>query len=197
MVEYCRSAFTRGTFLVGELRDLSAHERGRYDVVVAGSNLLDVATHEERPHVLAELRRVLADGGVLYFSTHNRNSSDALRQARSGPELRLTASPLRLLRALASYAVGTVNHIRLARHQRFETDYAIINDSAHRFGLLHHYITRAAQERQLEQARFEVVAVYGMDGRRLAATDGDAQFTELHFVARAAGTPELSSPEAN
>lgn len=187
MVEHCRSTFSQGTFLVGELGDLLGHAQASYDVVVAAANLLDVATHDERPRVLAGLRRVLAPGGVLYFSSHNRNSTAALRQAAHGPTLRLTRSPYRLMRSVAAYVVGTVNHHRLARHQRFESEYAIINDSAHRFGLLHHYITRAAQERQLAEAGFELVAVYGMDGRRLAPSDDDAEFTELHYVARAGG----------
>jgi len=185
MIEHCRAVFPTGTFLVGDMRDLHEHESGSYGVVVAAANLLDVATHDERPRVLAELRRVLAGGGVLYFSTHNRNSTEALLQARRGPLLSPSRSPYRLLRRLASYAVGTVNHRRLARHQVLEPDYAIINDSAHRWSLLHHYITRDAQTRELAAAGFELVAVLGMDGRRLDASDDDTRFTELHYIARA------------
>lgn len=185
MVEYCRSAFPGATFLVGDMRDLSAHERGSYDVVVAGANVIDIAGRDERPHVLEELRRVLAAEGLLYFSSHNRNSRDAVRAARHGPSLRLSASPRRTLRALAGYLLGTRNHRRLARHQRFEDDYAIINDSAHRWSLLHHYITRDAQRRELEAAGFVLVSVRAPDGRRLDPEDDDGAFTELHYVARA------------
>lgn len=185
MVEYCRSAFPRGTFVVGDLLDLSGYDSGRYDVVVAGANVLDVASHEERPHVVAELRRVLARDGVLYFSSHNRNSTEALRQAQRGPRLRLEKRPARLGRGLAAYVQARINRRRLARHQRFEPDYAIINDSAHRWSLLHHYTTREAQERELVDAGFELVAVYGMDGRRLEPSDDDSSYTELHYVARA------------
>jgi SAM-dependent methyltransferase len=185
MVEYCRSTLTKGTFLVGDVHDLSAHEPESYDVVVAGANLIDVATHAERPRVLAEIRRVLPRGGLLYFSSHNRSSTDALEQARHGPSLRLRGRPYAVLRALLAYVVGALHHRRLARRQVFEADYAILNDSAHHFGLLHHYITRAAQERELEETGFELVAVHGMDGRRLAPGEDDAQFTELHYTARA------------
>jgi SAM-dependent methyltransferase len=185
MIEHCRATFATGTFLVGDLRDLAVHESGSYAAVVAGANLIDVATHDERPGVLAELRRVLATDGLLYFSTHNRNSTDALRQAHRGPTLRLVRSPSRLLRLVAGFAVGTVNHRRLARHQVFEPEYAIINDSAHRWSLLHHYITRDAQVRELATCGFEVMSVRGTDGAVLRPSDPDAQFTELHYLARA------------
>ncbi len=185
MVEFCRSEFPTGDFRVGDLGDLSAHADGSFDGLVAGANVLDVATHDERPRVLAELRRVLVDGGVLYFSTHNRNSVDALRQAQHGPSLRLVRSPRLQLRSLASYVVGRVNHHRLARHQVFEPDYAIINDSAHRWSLLHHYISRDAESRELAACGFEVVSVHGADGGLLRPADDDSRFTELHYVARA------------
>jgi SAM-dependent methyltransferase len=185
MVEHCRAAFPTGTFLVGDLRDLDVHETASYAAVVAGANLIDVATHDERQGVLGELRRVLQPGGVLYFSTHNRNSTDALRQAHHGPTLRFVRSPSRLLRAVAGFAVGAVNHRRLARHQVFEPEYAIINDSAHRWSLLHHYITRDAELRELAACGFEVLSVRGTDGTVLQPSDPDAQFTELHYVARA------------
>jgi SAM-dependent methyltransferase len=185
MVEHCRATFPTATFLVGDLRDLSVHESASYAAVVAGANLIDVATHEERPGVLTELRRVLAPGGLLYFSTHNRNSTDALRQAHDGPTLRLGGGPDRLLRVVAGFALGTLNHRRLARHQVFEAEYAIINDSAHRWSLLHHYIPRDAEARELAACGFEVVTVRGTDGVVLKPSDSDAQFTELHYVARA------------
>src|SRR5581483_6805529 len=173
MVAHCRAAFPTGTFVVGDLRDLSGFEEGAYDVVVAGANVIDVLTHEERPGVLREIRRVLVAGGLLYFSTHNRSSSFALEQARGGPRLRLSGGAARVPRSVAAYVVGTVNHRRLARHQVFEADYAIINDSAHRWSLLHHYITRGAEERELAASGFAILTVHGGDGRVLAPSDPD------------------------
>jgi SAM-dependent methyltransferase len=185
MVAYCRQTFSSGTFVVGDLGDLSSFEDASFDVLVAAANVVDVAAHEERPHVLREWRRVLVDGGLVYLSTHNRTSTFALEQARRGPRLGLSGAAHRRARALAAYLVGTVNHRRLARRQVFEPEYAIINDSAHRWSLLHHYITRDAQRRELEASGFELVSVRGSDGTVLAPDDDDAAFTELHYVARA------------
>jgi len=185
MVEYCRALLPRGTFAVGDVRDLSDHGSGAYDVVVAAANVIDVARHDERPRILGGLRRVLSDGGLLYFSTHNRNSTVALDQARRGPRLSLVKNPYYQLRAVASFVQSFLNRLRLARHQVVEAEYAIINDSAHRWSLLHHYITRSAQEDELAQAGFDVVSVRAADGSVLRPGDDDASTTELHFVARA------------
>jgi len=185
MVEYCTALLPRGTFAVGDVRDLSDHGSAAYDVVVAAANVIDVVRHDERPRVVAELRRVLADGGLLYISTHNRNSTMALDQARRGPKLAIAKNPYHQLRAVASFAQSSFNRLRLARYQVFEAEFAIINDSAHRWSLLHHYITRSAEENELAQAGFDVVSVRAADGRVLRADDDDTSTTELHFVARA------------
>ncbi|MGZ4334453.1 MAG: class I SAM-dependent methyltransferase [Gaiellaceae bacterium] len=186
MVAYCRSEFPSGTFVVGDLRDLSPHEDAAYGCVVAGDNLLDVLGHDERPAVFGQLKRVLGDGGLLYFSSHNRNSAEALEQARTGPRLRFERSPPAQLRGIAGYVQGSLNHRRLARHQRIEEGWAILNDPAHRWSLLHHYVTRELQARELGSWGFELLGVWGMDGRPLEPADDDSGLSELHYVARVA-----------
>jgi len=186
MIEYCRSTLPGGAFEVGELRDLSGHRDAAYDVVVAGANVLDVLSHEERPGVLAEIRRIVVDGGLFYFSTHNRRSAAAQDQAHHGPRLRREGSVHLQLRALAGFVVGARNHRRLARYQRYESDFAILNDPAHRWGLLHHYITRDAEQQELHSVGFELVYVWAEDGRLLGPGDEDSGSQELHYLARAA-----------
>lgn len=186
MVAHCRVRFPQARFLVGDLRDLSALPDESADVVVAADNVIDVLSHEERPLVLRELRRLLSDGGVLYFSTHNRRSEEALRQAIGGPRLRPRGSSSGLVRALAGFVAGTFNHRRLARYQKLEEDWGILNDPAHRWGLLHHYITREAERRELAACGFELAEVWGMTGRRLGPSDDDSAFSTLHYVARTA-----------
>jgi SAM-dependent methyltransferase len=185
MITYCARAIDGGTFLVGDGADLSAHPDGSYDAVVAGANVLDVFSHEERPAVMRGIRRVLADGGLFYVSAHNASSLRARRDAERGPALAFGGTPYGRVRSLGMYVRGQINHRRLARHQRFESDYAIINDSAHGWRLLHHYITRGAQERELEETGFALVGVWDTTGRRLDAADDDSANTALHYVARA------------
>jgi hypothetical protein len=132
---------------------------------------------------IAAIRRVLTPDGTFYFSTHNLESTRALADARHGPRMRRVKDPYRQLRAVAGFVRGRVNHRRFAKYQRFGTDYAIINDEAHGWRLLHYYISRAGQVTQLEQAGFRVVDVFAVDGSVLAPGADDSGFTELHYVA--------------
>ena len=185
MIEYCRQAIPSGTFVVGDLRDLSAYSDASFDLVVAGANVFDAVSHEDRLKVLAEIRRVLAPEGVLFFSSHNLHSTRALDDARHGPHFEPVRNPYRLLRATARFVQGKVNHRRFAKYQVFGEEHALLNDDAHGWRLLHYYISRPGQVAQLEAAGFEPVDVYGSDGSVLASGDDDSQFTELHYVARA------------
>jgi SAM-dependent methyltransferase len=184
MVDYCRRVLPGGTFVVADLRDLSDHADAGFEVVVAGANVLDAVSHEERLSVLADVCRVLVPDGVFYFSSHNLGSARAVADARNGPTLRFAKNPYRQMRAMASYVQGRVNHPRLACHQRFADDHAILNDEAHGWRLLHYYVDREVQARQLHGAGFDVVETIGMDGRVLQPDDDDSAFTELHYLAR-------------
>lgn len=183
MIDYCQQRFDNGSFAVFDLRDLSAYDGECFDVVIAGANVLDAVPHEDRIATLASIRRIVRESGLFYFSSHNRNSTSALAGAAHGPRMRRAAGPYRQARAAAAYLVSRVNHRRLARHQEFRPDYAILNDGAHYWGLLHYYIDRESQDRQLAQAGFELMETFGPDGSLLSDTADDSVYTELHYVA--------------
>ena len=183
MVAYCRRVLPTASFLVGDACDLAEHRSGSYDLVVAGANVLDVLSHEGRLQALAEIHRVLVAGGLFYFSSHNRNSRRASGEARQGPTLRMMKNPYRQARSMANYAIGTVNHRRLREYQRGEPQYAIWNDDAHSWRLLHYYIDRETQADQLDAAGFELAETLGMDGQPLEPLADDSHFTELHYIA--------------
>jgi hypothetical protein len=66
--------------------------------------------------------------------------------------------------------------------ERRTADYAILNDPAHNFALLHYYIGGAAQLRQLRQAGFNgTVEIFGMAGEPVAPGD---RSVFLHYAAR-------------
>jgi hypothetical protein len=81
------------------------------------------------------------------------------------------------------------NRRRLARFERHERDYAILNDFAHDYSLLHYYVDRDAQERQLLEAGFETIECLDGGGRTVAHGDPAAGDPELHYVARATVEP--------
>jgi 2-polyprenyl-3-methyl-5-hydroxy-6-metoxy-1,4-benzoquinol methylase len=183
MIDYCQQRFDTGSFAVFDLRDLSAYNGETFDVVIAGANVLDAVPHEDRIATLASIRRIVREPGLFYFSSHNRNSTTALQDAAQGPRLRRAAGPYRQVRAAAAYFISKLNHRRLAQHQEFRPDYAILNDGAHYWGLLHYYIDRDAQVRQLAQAGFELLETFAPDGSLLGPEADDSVYTELHYVA--------------
>lgn len=72
-----------------------------------------------------------------------------------------------------------VRHLRMRRHERSGPGWAIINDQAHDYRLLHFYATRTYQEEQLASAGFEVSACYTSDGSHSVGTDTSSP--ELHY----------------
>jgi SAM-dependent methyltransferase len=180
MVAYCRQAYPSATFTVGDLRDLSAFESGHYDAVLAPFNVLDVLDDPERGGVLDEIRRVLVEGGLLIMSSHNRD-----HVPRIAPAIRLwIGAPRRPLQSIRRLPRRLRNRRRLAPLQRVENGYAIVNDEAHDFSVLHYYIARDAQERQFAEHGSELIECLDLDGRDVPAGATATHCPELHYVAR-------------
>jgi SAM-dependent methyltransferase len=177
MVEYCRAAYPRGDFAVADLRDIGG---GPYDAVVAAFNVLDVLDHAERRDVLARIAGVLSPGGLLVMSSHNLAAAGSIRS----PGRVLERSPRRIASNLRHLPARLRNARRLRRHERTDADWAIRNDEALDFGLLHYYVTRDACERQLAAAGLTLVECLDIDGRPVAPGEQAAYCTELHYVAR-------------
>ena len=53
-------------------------------------------------------------------------------------------------------------------------DYALVNDEAHDYSLLHYYVTPRQQTRQLEAAGFTDVTVYDQFGEVLTGTSPES-----------------------
>jgi SAM-dependent methyltransferase len=180
MIAYCRRAYPRGDFEVGDLRDLSRFGKGSFEAVVAAFNVLDVVDDLERRAILAEIGRVLVSGGLLLMSSHNLAYAPLIE----GP-LRLHAqSPRGLAHSIKGLPRRVRNRRRLRPLQRVESGYAILNDEAHDFALLHYYIARDAQERQLKEQGFELLECLDLNGQSVATGELAAQCPELHYVAR-------------
>lgn len=195
MVEYCRREYPDAKVTVGDLGDLRASTEGQFGAIIAADNVLDVFDDPERRRVLAGIRELLSPGGVLVFSTHNLAYVDADHGAVSDRRGRGTALLSKALeRPLADVARTTLalprrlaNRRRLAPLQNRASDHAIINDEAHDFALLHYYIGRDDQERQLRELGYELVECLDADARRVDR--GQAGVGPwLHYVARAQRT---------
>ena len=178
MVDYCRQRYPRGRFELGDLRDLCQQSDEAWTVVFASFNVIDVLDDDERSRTLDEIARMLAPDGLLIFSSHNRAAAveGPLRLHRSGP-LHLAAELARMPRRLR-------NHRRLRRFECERSDYAIRNDGALDYSLLHYYIDRDESERQLRAHGFELLECLDLDGAQVGPGASVSDCPELHYVAR-------------
>lgn len=180
MLEHCLRTFPEFEFVLGDMRSLTQFEAASFSTIFAVANLFDAVSHEERLDILRDTQRMLAHDGLLIFSTHNRN----YLKAGHGPRLSLHRNPVTQLRAIMDYLQASANHRRNRRHHRFETDYALLNDSGNNYETLHYYITREVQARQLAALGFELIDCLDESGRTLRPGDRDELMSSLLYVAR-------------
>ena len=190
MVDATRAACPDAIVVRGDLRDLSAYGNESFDALVAPFNVIDVLDHDDRGRALAGFRRVLAPGGLLVMSSHNRGAASSV----VGPGRQLVGH-LRA-RRMRSVAGGVIhfprrfaNRRRLRPLERGQPGYAIVNDSAHDYSILHYYISRDAQAGQLTEHGFELVEALDLEARPVEAGEDASGSSELHYVARTAGGP--------
>jgi SAM-dependent methyltransferase len=198
MVEHCRNRFPAAHTRVGDLADIGSSAEGVFDVVLALDNVLDVFDDAERRRVLTDLRALLATDGLLIFSSHNLAyvdrsgppNGDRSTRAGQGRARRLLTEvtsrpPSNVARAIARIPSRRQNRKRLGPMQRRGDGYAIINDSAHDYALLHYYIGRDDQDRQLRETGYELVESLDADGRPVGPGEPHPD-PWLHYVARLA-----------
>jgi 2-polyprenyl-3-methyl-5-hydroxy-6-metoxy-1,4-benzoquinol methylase len=192
MVERCRAVVPEASVCVGDVSALKASVDGQFDVVVAFDNLIDIFDDAHRRKVLADIRELVQPGGLFIFSTHDLGWADRNRGPRAWEE-KLTLGKLarKLFEKTAADAVRSIkrrsivaaNKKRLGPLQQRNHDHAIINDFSHDYSLLHYYIRRDDQERQLESIGFEMLACLDGKGRDVAP-GGYGCSGQLMYVAR-------------
>ena len=156
MVEHCSRRFPGTRIELGDSRDLSRFEPSSFDFVLFSYAAISALDHDGRLRVLSEVRRVLRPGGLFAFSAHNRE----YHAAHAGPRLHLHRNPVTFGVNGLRWFRDLWNHARRRGLERELTEYALINDLAEDFRLIHYYIDHRQQRRQLREARLEVVTVY-------------------------------------
>lgn len=180
MVDYCRRTYPDVSFGVGDLRDVTRMDRGSFEAVVAGFNVLDVLDDADRRLVLDGIHGVLPVGGLLVMSSHNHAYIPRLAdpiQIRGMGFYRAAVTLIRL-------PMWQLRRRRLRQFERSEARYAIRNDVSEDYMALHYYISREAQVRQLRDHGFDFVECLDLDGRPVEDGDDAPDMSELHYVAR-------------
>ncbi len=197
MVEHCRARYPSAQVQVGDMTRLSESVTGPFDSVLAADNILDSFDDQTRRWVIEQIRELLAPGGLLVFSSHNLGAvgrdghGNHAISARS-PSLGFlwgvlaSRSPLELLRAPLRLVRRRRNRRRLGPLQYTASDHAVLNDVAHDYALLHYYVTRDYQERQLAELGFELQEALDLEGWPVKPGES-GRTPSLYYVARRVG----------
>ena len=188
MIERCRRRFPGVDFQLFDARDLSAFPASSFDFVIFTYNGIDAVGHEDRIKILSGIRRILKDGSLFFFSSHNRNfripKPWELQHFGSKP----LSDPIRLGKRSLSYPIGIMNYFRNAYRREIEDEYCIVVDAGDKYALMHYRITAAAQKDQLTRAGFGDIQTIGMDGRWLSLREAEAsEDAWINYVCRAKG----------
>lgn len=180
MVESCRSRFPDVRCEQCDVRGMRCFDDRSFDCVVFSNNGLDSLGNDDRQVALREVYRVLVDGGLFIFSTHNKNYSYAVTR----PRLEFSWDPVQQAREVFRFLKHYRNHCRNRCFEEFEDDYWVLNDRAHSYQLLTYYIEQTKQVAQLRDVGFEALEVYGGRGELLPLDGADRDSSWLYYVAR-------------
>lgn len=187
MVAACRANVPSARVELGDLLALAGRPDGSAGAVVAAANVLDVLGDADRRATLARLHRLLTPGGLLLFSTHNRDFAGLAEHPTRLIDPPADRSPRAIARAAwrARRAPARLRNRRRTRpYLEDEPGYAIVNDGAHDNRFVHYHVGRDAQERQLVAAGFALVDCLDLEGRHVAPGARAAQSSALHYAAR-------------
>jgi SAM-dependent methyltransferase len=202
MVDYCRRTYPRAHVRVGDIAHPASCGEGPFDAVWATSNVLDVFDDANRRRVLGELADLIGSNGILIFSSHNldavppedapaigRPSGRAALDLRGSLALaratlaRATGKPpATIARRIAGLPARRRNRRALAPLVYRGDGYAVLNDEAHDYALLHYYIRRDDQERQLAELGYVLTECLDAAGE-VVAPGQLSRSSELHYVA--------------
>jgi SAM-dependent methyltransferase len=185
MVAFCRRNHPGATFSVLDMRDTASFADASFDAIVGTDNVIDVLDDPGRRALLAELARILRPGGLLVLSTHNL----AYRPHVAKPTDVRSRNLVRAAAKLLLMPWRMYNHLRLRRHERAGPGYAIVNDDAHHYKLLHYYVAGDTQLAQLDGAGLELVECLDGDGHAVDPRRPVERWPSLFYVARRPQAP--------
>jgi SAM-dependent methyltransferase len=189
MVAVCRSNHPGADIRQGDARDLSAFASSTLKCVFFSFNGLDnIADHEERGRVVAEVHRVLRSDGIFVYSTLSMHGR-CFRQVpwrpapwRSGGKVGwmygLPPRPERLARFAVSFPRRLPNYPRLYadwwRSRKLterHSEWATAPLARHNYGLLH-FSTVEGERTILSEHGFRISDLFATTGARI---DGNTE----------------------
>ena len=182
MVAHSSARFPEARIELGDARDLSRFAAESFDSVLFSYMGIDAVDHEGRLRILSEVARVLRPGGVFIFSVHNRDYVGA----HDGPRLVFSRNPLTQLANIGRWLRLLWIHHHMRQREQSNEEYALVNDVAEEYSLIHYYIDAERQRAQLESAGLSVLEVLDDQGRAVEQGATPTRAPWLWFVAQRA-----------
>ena len=156
-------------FFVMDARDLSGFKNESFDLVNFSFNGIDYVDKEGREKIISEVTRILKPGGIFFFSTHNKNH----RNFNTSPWLNKNNSLFTNIKTFIKLLPFFAKKRKQKREEIFTEDYAIINDSAHNYGLMTFYTSPELLRKQLLDAGLSEVVFLAKTGEERSDADLD------------------------
>jgi SAM-dependent methyltransferase len=196
MVSACHERYPKADIRWGDARDLSAFPDRSFDFVLFSFNGIDTLDQEGRATALMEIYRVLDEGGLFVFSTHNKDGQsygekpfqlrrpgqpwDGSARAAARFLWRNVTDPLRFARRYLNWSK--------AKPRAIEGDGWGISPLFHLdFALLNSFVTLEGLRRELQTAKFEVIEVFNSGNSDIQPIPSETKRTNsdwLHVVAK-------------
>ena len=182
MVRAAARTYPNACFEQQDARDLSAYADGRFHTAVFFLNGIDCLSPSGRIKSLQEMHRVLKAGGLVAFSSHNRNRP--CTPPWSPTFLGWSWHPVRLLRHVRRYLTGIWNWLQNRSDLRESAEYTLCLDSGNCFSAPMCYVDKESQVRQLRDLGFHVEVIYDPQGETVAAETQDKASGWFIYVGR-------------
>lgn len=192
-VATCRNFFPDVDARVADARDLSVFEDARFGFVMFSYNGLDTLDHSDRISALKEMVRVLAPGGILLYSTLNKDGISygevPWQFHRRGERVRLSGRAI--ARGVLEGPRRAARKARAYRNWRAHRelvvdrgDWAIGSLAAHEFRPLVHFTTLRGVIDELASLEVDPLRIFDSSGRVVDTSNERDDADYFHVISR-------------
>lgn len=193
MIDAFRRSYPELTAHVADARDMTEIDSGTYGLVFFSNNGIDTVEHGDRIQVLSEFQRVVAEDGVVVFSTLNKDGpsfgESPFQLAR--PTKSVKVSPRGVIESVGRQVLDPSRVVRRVRNWRRNRRREEIHDgwavgplAAHDFAPVMHFTSLQDVRAVLDDAGFDVLAIYGDDGRPIGSDETRSRADNFTVLAR-------------
>jgi ubiquinone/menaquinone biosynthesis C-methylase UbiE len=159
MIAKCCTQFPGVRFEVADARRLDAYPTGHFGMVMFSFNGIDYVQHSDRLAALSECHRLLGEGGIFLFSSHNELWDQRADRPVARRVLGRIKDSIRYIRYLKS--MGPIRYKAHGYSYRCERVFGTTQT------VISYYITPEAQIKQLHLRGFVCNEIFNCNGDEL------------------------------